>query len=310
MIIYLLLTGLGFFLLIQGANLLINGSVDLAKKYHLSEIIIGLTIVAFGTSAPELSVSIIGILRGSSNIVVGDILGSNILNVGLILALTGLFMVIPVKKQTLKYNMPICIAVTGLYPVFLLNNWFSRLESVIFLLIFSAVMVFWYKNRHAPMTEKIRKHKYKNWQITLYILAGILFLTLGGEITVQNAVKIAKILKISETTIAVTIVAIGTSLPELVTSLVAVLKKRADLSIGNIIGSNIFNLLLCLGVAGFIRPFTFDLVLNRFTVLSGIYFVAVLYIFILIKKRLSRTGSMVLLGSYIIYIIILLKNGV
>lgn len=306
MILYWLFLFIGFFFLIEGANLLLNGSIELAKKYHLSEIIIGLTVVAFGTSAPELSVSIIGSIKGNSSIVVGDILGSNILNIGLVLAITGLFLPIPIKNRTKKFDLPVCLFVTILFPLLLLNNYFSRIEGIFFLIIFLFTMYIWYKNRHAPITEEIKKHKYSNWKIFFLILSGMIGLCIGGEITVRNAVKIAQYLKISQTTIAVTVVAVGTSLPELVTSIVAIMKKKADLSIGNIIGSNIFNFLLCLGVAGLIRPFGFPFMQNIFTILGSIYFVVILFLIIILAKKLSRIGSLFLILSYMIYIIILL----
>lgn len=306
MILYSLYLLIGFGLLIQGANFLINGSVELAKKYNLSEIMIGLTIVAFGTSAPELSVSIIGVMRGTSSIVIGDIVGSNILNIGFVLGLTALFLPIPVNKQTVRFDLPVCLFISVLFPLLLMNNFFSRWESGIFLLFFIGVMSFWYKNRHAPITEEIKEHKYRTWQMILLILIGIAGLGFGGEMTVKNAVKIAHKLHIPETTIAITVVALGTSLPELVTSIIAIIKKKSDLSLGNIVGSNIFNLLLCLGVSGLIKPFTFNLIENRFTLLSNIVFVMLIFFFLVFGKKLARWNGALLLLLYIVYIIILL----
>ncbi len=296
----------GFFLLIEGANLLLKGSVELANRYHISEIIIGLTIVAFGTSAPELSVSIIGAIKGRASIIVGDILGSNILNIGLVLGLAGLFLPMHVKKQTLKFDLPVLIFVSILIPLFLINNYFSRIEGVFYLISFLFILSFWYKNRHAPAGEKIAKHKYKIPRIVLYIILGIIGLCAGGEITVHYAVKIAQKLGIPEATIAITIVAVGTSLPELVTSVIAVTKKKADLGMGNIIGSNIFNIMLCLGISGIVKPYNFDLLGNLFTVLGSIYFPVILFLLIIFTRKLSRLGSLLLLISYAVYIIILL----
>ncbi len=306
MIIYWLLLFAGFACLIAGANLLLNGSVELAKKYHISEIIIGLTVVAFGTSAPELSISIIGAINGTGNIIVGDILGSNILNIGVVLGITAFFLPISLKKQTLKFDIPVCIFATLLLPLFLINNIFSRLEGIIFLILFLFILFYWFKNRHAPVFEKIKKHKYTNLQVVLFIIAGIIGLGLGGEMTVRYAVKIARILHIPETTIAITIVAVGTSLPELVTSIAAIIKKKPDLSIGNIIGSNIFNLMLCLGLAGIAKPYVFSLSKNLFTISANVYFIILLFILVLLRKKLSRIESLFLVISYIVYIVILL----
>ncbi len=306
MVLYLVWLSIGFLLLIEGANLLLNGSVELAKKHNISEIIIGLTIVAFGTSAPELSVSIIGTLRGTGNIAVGDVLGSNILNIGLVLGITGLFLPISIKKQTLKFDLPVCILVTLILPLFLIGNIFSRIEGLLYLASFLFILFCWYKNRHAPIIEKAIKRKYSNRQIVLYIIIGIIGLALGGELTVRYAVRIARKLNIPETTIAITIIAVGTSLPELVTSLIAVTKKKADLSIGNIIGSNIFNLMLCLGLAGIVKPYTFNLSQNLFTISAAIYFPILLFFLVLLRKKLSRIESSFLLVSYVVYIIILL----
>lgn len=296
----------GFFFLIAGANLLLNGSVELAKKYHISEIIIGLTVVAFGTSAPELSVSVIGAVKGIGDIIIGDILGSNILNIGLVLGLTGLFLPIPIKKQTLKFDLPVCILVTVMLPLFLINNNFSRIESLLYLISFIFILLYWYKNRHERIGEQVKKHKYSNFQIGLYIITGMISLGIGGVMTVRYAVEIAQKLHIPETTIAITIVAVGTSLPELVTSIMAITKKKPDLSIGNIIGSNIFNLMFCLGISGTVKPFGFNLSNNLFTVLTSIYFPVILYFLILLKKKLTIVASLFLLVSYAVYIIILL----
>jgi len=306
MLINIFLLIIGFAMLISGANFLLNGSIAIARKYKISEIIIGLTIVAFGTSAPEFAVSVISAIKGKGEIVVGDIVGSNILNIGLILGITGLFATIKSNKQILRYDLPFCIFISVLFPFLVINSYFSRIEGILYMFLFMLILILWYRKRHSIMEEEIEKVKETTFfKSFLWIIIGTIGLGVGGEVTVRGAVKIAKFFDVSETIIAISIVAVGTSLPEIVTSLTAVIRKRMELSLGNIVGSNIFNLLLCMGTSALIKPFHFSFSKNFFTIIVNIYFAFLLFVILKFFHKISFLTGVILLLSYIVYLIIL-----
>ncbi len=308
MLLQLLLLLIGFALLVYSAHILIEGSIALAKKFKISELIIGLTIVGFGTSAPELAVSIISAIKKTGAITIGNVIGSNIMNIGIILGFTGIITVSKINKQLIKNDLPYLIIGTLLFTLLLFDNNISRIDGILLLLWFSFILYKWIKNRHAPLEEIEETDIFSNFKIVSFILIGIIGLVLGGEITVKSAIKIAKFLKISETVIALTIVAVGTSLPEIITSLIAVIKRKADIGVGNIIGSNIFNLLLCIGISSALVPITFDLQKNIVTITALLFFTIILYPFFLIKKKLTLSLGLILLLTYITYIIYLILN--
>ena len=244
---------LGFVLLYYGGEFLVKGSVNLANKFNISKLVAGMTIVSFATSSPELFVSIEAIVNKSSDIVFGNIIGSNIANIALVLGCTALFFNINVSDKTLKIDFPFLFFATFSvgYILYFLGK-ITFFTGLILLMILTAYLFYIIsnsrneKNSIVDQEEKDDKSTYLN--CFTYLILGIVLLKYGADFLVSSAIDIAKLLNIEERIIAVTVVAIGTSVPELATSIVAALKKEVDLAVGNIVGSNIFNLLAVLGI--------------------------------------------------------------
>lgn len=313
MILQILLIFVGFALLIQGANWLVDGASALARKHNISDLAIGLTIVSFGTSAPELVVNVISSFQGHSDIVFGNIIGSNIFNLFAILGIVGLIAPIVVQSSTVWKEIPISFFAAIL--LFALTNslfqtdlLLSRIDGIILFTFFSLFLLYVYKQlKNDTLDLEIPQNEFSNLKIWLLIIFGLAGLILGGNLVVTYAVEVASIMGISEKVIGLTIVAMGTSLPELVTSVVAAIKKNSDIAIGNVIGSNIFNILLILSVSSLIRPIDYNILFN-----SDIYFLAFGTIFLFVamftgkKKKLDRWEALLLLVAYIIYTIYLI----
>lgn len=308
--ISILLMGLGFAILLLGADWLVKGASSLAKRFNVSEIVIGLSVVAFGTSAPELTVSILSAIKGSSDIVFGNVIGSNNLNVLVILGVTALFYPLAVKKDTVKKEIPFAFFVSLLTlilvndAVFMPNsiNILSRLDSVILLICFGAFLVYIFRLGKKTELAQPQIAKY-SLPITIgAIVLGMAGLVWGGNIVVKQAIIIARSFSISERVIGLTIVAFGTSLPEFATSLVAAIKKHHDIAVGNIVGSNIFNLLLIMGVSGLISPALYKSSFNiDFLVVLGSTLMLFLFLFASKHPKLLRWHGAVLLTAYIVY---------
>ncbi|WP_372772774.1 calcium/sodium antiporter [Mangrovibacterium sp.] len=308
MVIPVLLVVAGFVSLIFGANWLVDGASALAKKYNVSDLVIGLTIVAFGTSAPELVVNIIASLNGYSDIVLGNIVGSNNFNLFIILGFSGLILPIKVQSSTAWKEIPISLFV-ALLALFLLNDFHfsgptysSRIDGFINLGLFCLFLYYVFtqlKNEPQSHTTDHQKSAIKIWS---FIISGLAGLILGGHLVVTNSVSIASTLGVSEKIIGLTIVAAGTSLPELVTSIVAAMKKNSDIAIGNVIGSNIFNILLILSISSIIKPIEYNpkFNLDLFILIGGTVFV---FTSMLTgqKKKLDRWEAGILFGFYILY---------
>ncbi|HSO86902.1 MAG TPA: calcium/sodium antiporter [Draconibacterium sp.] len=319
MVISILIIVAGFVLLIKGADWLVTGSSALAKKYNVSDLVIGLTIVSFGTSAPELVVNSVASFQQHSDIVFGNILGSNIVNLFLILGIAGLIYPITVHTNTVWKEIPVSVlAVVVLYFLsngFLLqqNNVLTRFDGLILLAFFGAFLYYIYVQMKADRNdpEKLSIKKLAGWKIWLLIVGGLTGLILGGKLVVDNAVKIATELGISEKIIGLTIIAIGTSLPELMTSVVAAIKKNSDIAIGNIIGSNIFNIFLILSVSSIINPVDFNTSFNtELYLLGGGTLVLFIAMFTGGKQRLDRWESVILLVTYILYTVSLISREI
>lgn len=304
----------GFVLLTYGAERLVNGSSALALKLGLTPLVIGITVVAFGTSAPELVVSIRATLAGNSEIAIGNVIGSNIANIALILGVTAVIRPMLVHRDILRVELPTMIGVTLIASLFIISDEITRLEGV---LLFVGLIIFivfsLYRAKNLP--EEVRKQIVEVpdesiittpiWKSWVLVLLGLVLLVLGGELLVNGAVEIARIFGISEAIIGITIVSIGTSLPELATSAVAAIKKEADIAIGNIIGSNVFNLLSILGITAMINPMdssSFDLVD------LGMMLGLTLLIWPMMRRglELNRWEGAILLLTYTGYIIWLL----
>ena len=314
MIVQILFILLGFVLLIKGADILVNGSSAIAKKLRISEIVIGLTIVSIGTSMPELFVSTTSALQGASDISVGNVIGSNICNLLLILGLSSLIHPVKFHKQTKLIENPMSIILTLIFVLMCnINQDISRIEAIILLVFFIAFLIYTIvigkKSKDEAILE-ISLEEAKKISVVknlVLIILGILGLKIGGDLVVENAKLVATALNISEKIIGLTIVAIGTSLPELVTSLTAAIKGESDIAIGNIIGSNIFNLLFIIGVSAVITPITYNISYN-FDVI--ILFVAMILMcifpFIKPKDEMSRSNGLIYTLIYIIYMLVLI----
>ena len=257
---------LGLALIVYGADWLVDGASSLARRWGLSEFVIGLTIVGMGTSAPEMVVSVIGAIQGNADVAVGNVIGSNIFNVLLILGITALILPIPVTRENIRRDVPLNLFVTGLLillgmklSIFSIGeNLLSRWDGALFLLLFIAYMVFCFRSGKTEESSSVDAPGRKLWVSLLMVAGGLGALIIGGRLFVDNATDIARLLGVSDKFIAVTILAGGTSLPELATCIAAAIKKKGQLALGNVIGSNLFNILLILGTSAVITPLSFQ----------------------------------------------------
>lgn len=265
---FILLLG-GFLLLIKGADLLVDGASSLAKRFAVSEIVIGLTIVAFGTSTPELIVNLIAAIQDKGAISFGNIIGSNIVNILLVLGIAGLIRPLPTAKNTVWREIP--FALLAAVVLFILCNdalfnrsgdLLSRGDGLILLMFFIIFITYGFAIAGVEGVNQTEVKSRSLLKIILYILVGLAALLIGGKLVVDHAVTIARAFSLSEKLIGLTIVAIGTSLPELFTSAVAAKKGNTDIAIGNIVGSNIFNIFFILALTAMVRPMEYDRALN------------------------------------------------
>ena len=254
---YYLLLITGFIILLYSGNYLIKGSISLAHKYKVSKLVIGVTLVSFGTSAPELFVSVIAAIQKQSEISIGNIIGSNIANIALVLAITAIIFPIPVKSNTIRYDWPVMMIASILFYIFILNGFLKFWEGLVFIIFLNAYLFFtlYYsrKNYDFESEKKIQTH-FSLAMAILIIFISTIGLAAGSYLLVDNAAKIAGMLGIEKRVISISVIAFGTSVPEIATSMIAAFKKEMDISIGNIIGSNIFNILGVLGIASIITP--------------------------------------------------------
>jgi cation:H+ antiporter len=310
---------LGFFVLIKGADLLVNGASSIAKKFKINDLVIGLTIVAFGTSAPELFVNISASLSGSSEIAVGNILGSNIANILLILGVSASIKTLQVSSSTVWKEIPFSLlAVIALG--FLANDrlidgaplsQLSRIDGLIFICFFGIFIYYIIeiskKSKNNAISEDVSSIKplpvYKS---ILFIILGLLGLVFGGDWIVNGAVKIAENAGVSKSLIGLTIVAVGTSLPEMATSVVAVYRGKNDIAIGNVVGSNIFNVFWILGISSIIKPLPFQPSCNV-DIMVAILSSFLLFIFLFIGQRhnIQRWQGVMFLLIYVLYVVYL-----
>ena len=305
----------GLILVIKGADFLVDGASSLAVKLGVPQIVIGLTIVAFGTSMPELVVNLSASFEGKSEIVLGNILGSCIYNILLILGIAAIITPLPIKSSTKWKEIPMALA--SVILLFVLANtgftkdlFVTRLESIILLVGFALFM--WY-TIHLTINDNTiseEESKYNSFISILLIILGLVLLMVGGKFTVNGAVNIAKTLNVSEKLIALTIVSVGTSLPEIATSAVAAYKKQADIAVGNVIGSNIFNILLVLGLSSVASPIAYPAILNMD---MFVLMIATLFLFAVtfIKKKnvVGRPAGIILVISAVVYTVYLIFRG-
>lgn len=270
MAVNILLIALGFVLLVKGADFLVDGASGVAKRFHIPEIIIGLTIVSIGTSMPELFVSITSAINGYSDMAIGNVIGSNLCNLLLILGISAAINPIIFKKETKLIEIPICLGVSIVFLILAnIGNSISRIDAIILIALFIGFICYtiMMAKKGEDFDEISEEEKQRSAEEgkkrkiivnIIYIIVGIIALKIGGDLVVEYSEKIAKMFNVSDKIIGLTIVAIGTSLPELVTSVTAALKKNSDIAIGNIIGSNIFNMLLIIGAAAAISPMNYN----------------------------------------------------
>ena len=316
------LFAIGFVLLIKGADLLVSGASSIAKKRNIPELVIGLTIVSFGTSMPELIVNLLASFNGSSELAVGNVLGSNVANVLLILGVAAIIKPLPIQRSIYFTEIPISLAATFMVGFLANANLFSqgegltlsRFDGSLLLFFFCLFMAYIYvvsKERQEPSSpEQSEIDLMPAVKSVLYIVGGSFGLFLGGKWVVEGAIEISLFFGLSETLIGLTVVAIGTSLPELVTSAIAAKKGQADMAVGNVIGSNIFNVLWILGLSAAIRPIPFNIASN-FDLLTVI-FASTLLIFAIIvgkKPRIDRWEGVLFLLVYVIYLVYLVIRG-
>jgi cation:H+ antiporter len=312
---------IGFVILIKGADFLVSGSSSIAKKFNISNIAIGLTVVALGTSTPELLVSITSSLKGYNSAAFGNVIGSDNFNSLFILGIAGLIYPLIVQRNTIKYELP--FSLLAVVVMFILVNdqllWqsnvniLSRIDSFILLIVFSAFMFYIYKTMNDQGEvgqETVEIKTFSNPKSVGFIVLGLGLLVGGGMLVVDNAILIAKTYGLSDKLIGLTILAVGTSLPELATSAVAAYKRNTDIAIGNVVGSNIFNILFILPITGMISPMEYNINLNfDIYILGGATVVLMIFMYTFNRRKLDRWEALILLAGYIAYSLYLIRIG-
>lgn len=310
LVLLLLLIGLG--ILIGGAEILVRGASSIARRFGISPLVVGLTIVAFGTSAPELIVSLLASFRGSADIAIGNVVGSNIVNILFILGITAAMVPLKVQKSTVWKEIPFAFLAI-LLVLFFGNdgridgstfNTITRTDGLALLSIFVIFMYYVFgiaKNGGDDTTEEVRM--YSGATSMAFVALGIAALFAGGKMLVDNAILLAQAAGLSEALIGLTIVAIGTSLPELVTSVVAARHKQADIAVGNIVGSNIFNVFWILGLSAFITPLDFNMKTNQDVIVCiGVTLLLFVVMFFGKKHIIQRRDGFIFVALYILYL--------
>ncbi|MBS7364158.1 MAG: calcium/sodium antiporter [Paludibacteraceae bacterium] len=308
-ILKLVLLIVGFVVLIYGADFFVDGASKLAKRFNIPSFVIGLTICAFGTSAPELAVSVTASVSGANSLAIGNVLGSNFFNLMVVLGVCAVINPIPVTKNLLRRDYPVSIAAITLLSVFLMSDSdISRFEALILFCCLVGYMAWTIvdtkKHPELADTQEEDNQAFVAWKCALYIVGGCAAIVLGGDLVVESAKYLGGTIGMSEKLIGFTICAIGTSLPELVTSYTASKKGQNDMAMGNVIGSNIFNILCILGISGLISPISIgDANINATLLDCGINVgVCILaYIFCITGKKVERWEGLVLVGIYLSY---------
>ena len=305
---------IGFFFLIKGADLFVDGAASIARKFNIPSMVIGLTIVAMGTSAPEAAVSITSSLAGQNDMSVANVVGSNFFNILMVLGVSAIIAKLPVQKNTIKKDTPFLLIVSALLLIFAFDKNISRIEGIIFLVIF--VYFLYTTVKSAKNTEESTSLSdneiavsdndiptdtpmFKTIILSLIGIAGIIF---GGDMVVDSATSIATMFGMSANLVGLTIVAVGTSLPEFVTSIVAIKKGETEIAIGNVIGSNIFNILLVLGLASLINPIGLSTV-ALIDIVFMIFITIILYVFMKKNNSLVKSNGILFIVLYAIYMI-------
>lgn len=305
-LIAVILLVVGFVLLIKGADWFVDGAAGIAARFGIPQLVIGLTIVAMGTSAPEAAVSITAAKTGSAGITIGNVVGSNIMNILVILGITSVITAIAVQKSTIRYEIPFMLAITA---VLMWLGWTGGeivfWEGVVLWVLFIIYLAYLFVMAKKGQNDEEEEEPRALWLQIIMLLVGVVFIVLGSDLTVDNASKIAAALGMDDRLIGLTIVAFGTSLPELVTSVTAATKGKADIAIGNIVGSNIFNILFVVGTTALITPvifkegFLIDFVVS---IAAGI----LLWLGVLKEQKLKRPAGIIMLAGYAAYFVYLI----
>ncbi len=325
MLLHFTLTAIGFAMLYTGAEWLVKGAASLARRLGVSPIIIGLTVVAFGTSAPELVISLASSISDRSMIAVGNVVGSNICNTTLVLGAAALLMPIPADRSVVRRDIPIMLAISLFLVVLSFNSVITRFEGVVLFAGILAYIAFNYalwKNAQAIENDKtavIQRDAEKAAVVEsgvkqgILIIAGITFVVIGAQVLIHSVVVIMESIGVSEKFVGLTVVAFGTSLPELATSVVAALKREMDISIGNLVGSNVFNILSVLGLAAMVRPIAIPggFIQSGMYIDYGAMLLASILPWLLMRRdfTLHRSGGVILLIVYMVYIGYLVHTG-
>ncbi|MCQ2158788.1 MAG: calcium/sodium antiporter [Bacteroidales bacterium] len=300
---------LGLILVVAGSDFLVDGASGIARKAHISEFVIGLTVVGFGTSCPELVVSVTGALAGNADVSIGNVLGSNIFNVLLILGLTAVILPIEITDSNLKRDIPVAFGVTILFVLLCLKGTLNYVDGILFLILFAVYIYLSFRNGNSEKDPEGNAGEMPLLKALILTAAGLAALIFGGKMFVDNAIEIARKIGVSDKFIAITLLAGGTSLPELATCIVAAAKKKGQLALGNILGSNVFNILLILGISSLISPLhtTSMNVADYVTLLLS---TAVLFLcaFTFRKKSIDRIEGALLLLLEAAYFTLLVLN--
>ena len=301
LILILSLAGIVF-----GADFLVAGAVSIARKYHVSDFVIGAAIVGVGTSMPELVVSFLGAVNGNADVAIGNVVGSNIFNILGILGLTSIFFPVAIERKNLKFEIPLCIGVSGILTILALNFFssapasISRLDGILLLSLFAIFM--WYSfsrdRKQAEPTEEITEQS-PIWMAIAKVVGGLTLLIISCDLFVDNAVTIAKAFGVNDAFISLTLIACGTSLPELAASIAAAVKRNTDMALGNIIGSNIFNITLILGISSQVMPLTSSGITHIDYTVMILATVATLIIGL--RGGINRLSGAVLVAGFVLY---------
>jgi cation:H+ antiporter len=308
----ILLTLGGLIVLVVGAEIMVRGAVELALRARISPLVVGLTVVSLGTSAPELLVSLMAAMKGSSVIAIGNVVGSNISNISLVLGACILVYPIEVDRDAHRIHWPVMMLVTLLFTAMLWNDDVALWEGailVVLLIAYIAWMVWASRRASGQPGSKPVEVTVPLWRSLLFVVLGIVGLAFGADWFVEGAVGIARTMGVSEQLIGVTIVAVGTSMPELVTSLMAAIRKQSDISIGNLVGSNIFNLLGIIGVSAIVLPIRVDHSAFLLDLGAMILIALLLYPLMRIGRRLGRWQGVLLLIAYLAYVVLVIQRG-
>ena len=305
LLLQFVLLAVGFLMLVKGADVFVDGAAGIADKFGIPQLVIGLTIVAMGTSAPEAAVSITAALKENADITIGNIVGSNILNILIILGVTSVIVAVSVQKSTVRYEIPFMLVITVMLAIFgYTSGHITFWEGIIFWIAFTIYLAYLFIMAMKNKEEVEETKKRPVWMLLLFVVIGIVLVVWGSDVTVDAATMIARAAGLSQRFIGLTIVALGTSLPELVTSVSAARKGKADIAIGNIVGSNIFNILFVVGTTALITPVVFKpefMIDTMISLAAGI----LLGLCVFRDRKLGRAGGIIMLLGYVAYFVYL-----